>query len=70
LFIVALAKTPDRSGTPEGVPRRSGASGLVLARRLQPQNRADKAPTGLGVLICRISAQKPAAAIAYTTCYA
>jgi hypothetical protein len=30
LFIVALAKTV----TPEGVPRRSGASGLVFARRL------------------------------------
>jgi len=37
--------------TPVGVPRGSGASGLVFVRRLQPQSRADKAPTGFGVLI-------------------
>jgi len=28
------------------VPRVSGAGELVFARRLQPQSRADKAPTG------------------------
>jgi len=33
------------------VPRESGAGGLVFARRLQPQSRADKASTGFGVLI-------------------
>jgi hypothetical protein len=44
----------------------SGASGLVFARRLQPQSRADKAPTGFGVLIWFISAQKPAAPMTYT----
>jgi hypothetical protein len=62
LFVLALAKTV----TPRGVPRGSGAGRLVFARRLQPPSRADQAPTGFGVLICRISAQKPAAAIAYT----
>ena len=46
-FILALAKTV----TPGGVPRGSGAGRLVFARRLQPQSRADKAPTGFGVLI-------------------
>ena len=45
LFILALAKTV----TPGGVPRESGAGGLVFARRLQPQSRADKAPTGFCV---------------------
>jgi len=50
LFVLALAKT----------------SGLVFARRLQPQSRADKAPTGFGVLIWFISAQKPAAPMTYT----
>jgi len=48
------------------VPRGSGASGLVFARRLQPQSRADKAPNGFGVLILWISAQKPAAPMTYT----
>src|SRR5690606_22571579 len=47
LFVLALAKTV----TPAGVPRGSGAGRLVFARRLQPQSRADKAPTGFGVLI-------------------
>jgi hypothetical protein len=47
LFVLALAKTV----TPVGVPRGSGAGRLVFARRLQPQSRADKAPTGFGVLI-------------------
>ncbi len=37
-----------------------------FARRLQPKKRADKALTGFGVLICRISAQKPAAPMTYT----
>ena len=48
------------------MPRGSGASGLVFARRLQPLSRADKAPTGFGVLISWISAQKPAAPMTYT----
>jgi hypothetical protein len=55
LFILALAKTM----TPGGVPRRSGSSRLVFDRRLQPQSRADKAPTGFGVPVWRIGAQKP-----------
>jgi len=45
LFIVELVKTV----TPEGVSGGSGAGGQVFARRLQPQSRADKAPTGFGV---------------------
>jgi len=48
------------------VPRGSGAGRLVSARRPQPLSQADKAPTGFGVLIFWISAQKPAALIAYT----
>jgi len=47
--------------TPGGVPRGSGAGRLVFARRLQPQSRADKAPTGFGVPVCWIGAQKPVA---------
>jgi len=62
LFTLALAKTV----TPEGAPRGSGAGGLVFARRLQPQSRADKAPTGFGVPVCRTGAQKPAAPMTYT----
>jgi hypothetical protein len=34
---------------------------MVFARRLQPQSRADKAPTGFGVPVRRIGAQKPVA---------
>jgi len=45
--------------TPGGVPRGSGAGRLVFARRLQPQSRADKAPTGFGVPVWRTGAQKP-----------
>ena len=45
--------------TPGGVPRGSGAGRLVFARRLQPLNRADKAPTGFGVPVWRTGAQKP-----------
>jgi len=55
LFIVALAKTV----TPGGVPRGSGACRLVFALRLQPQSRADKAPTGFGVPVWRTGAQIP-----------
>jgi len=55
LFILALAKTV----TPRGAPRGSGASRLVFARRLQPQSRADKAPSGFGVPVWRTGAQKP-----------
>jgi len=54
-LILALAKTV----TPGGVPRGSGAGRLVFARRLQPQCRADKAPTGFGVPVWRTGAQKP-----------
>jgi hypothetical protein len=62
LFLLALAKTV----TPGGVPRGSGAGRLVFARRLQPQSRADKAPTGFGVPVRLIGAQKPAAPMTYT----
>ena len=55
LFILALAKTV----TPGGVPRGSGAGRLVFARRLQPQSRADKAPTGFGVPVWWTGEQKP-----------
>jgi len=55
LFILALAKTV----TPGGVPRGSGAGRLVFARRLQPQSRADKAPTGFGVPVWWTGVQKP-----------
>jgi len=48
------------------VPRGSGAGGLVFARRLQPRSRADKAPTGFGVVIWQISAQKLATPMTYT----
>jgi len=58
LFILALAKTV----TPRGVPRGSGAGRLVFARRLLPQSRAEKAPTGFGVPVWRTGAQKPAEA--------
>jgi len=34
---------------------------MVFARRLQPQSRADKAPTGFGVPVWWIGAQKPVA---------
>jgi len=34
---------------------------MVFARRLQPLGRADKAPTGFGVPVCWIGAQKPVA---------
>ena len=34
---------------------------MVFARRLQPLSRADKAPTGFGVPVRRIGAQKPVA---------
>jgi len=34
---------------------------MVFARRLQPLSRADKAPTGFGVPVWRIGAQKPVA---------
>jgi len=34
---------------------------MVFARRLQPLSRADKAPTGFGVPVCWIGAQKPVA---------
>jgi len=47
LLILALAKTV----TLGGVPRGSGAGRLVFARRLEPLSRANKAPTGFGVLI-------------------
>jgi hypothetical protein len=62
LFILALAKTVIRQLAE--VPRGSGARphrAMVFARRLKPQSRADKAPTGFGVLILWISAQKPVA---------
>jgi len=34
---------------------------MVFARRLQPLSRADKAPTGFGVPVWWIGAQKPVA---------
>jgi hypothetical protein len=34
---------------------------MVFARRLQPQSRAYKAPTGFGVPVWGIGAQKPVA---------
>jgi hypothetical protein len=39
---------------------------MVFARRLQPLSRADKAPTGFGVPVWRIDAQKPDAPMTYT----
>jgi hypothetical protein len=45
LFILALAKTV----TPVGVPGGSRDGGLVFARRRS--RKADKAPTGFGMLV-------------------
>jgi len=38
----------------------------VFARRLKPHIRAEKAPTGFGVLTCGFNAQKPVAPMTYT----
>jgi len=69
MMLICLFSRWQKPWHQEGVPRGSGArphSAMVFARRLQPLSRADKAPTGFGVLICRISAQKPAAPMTYT----
>jgi len=56
-----LAKTvTPRGSAPWERGRPAGFCPSALAA-----SRADKAPTGFGVLVMRISAQKPAEAIAY-----
>jgi hypothetical protein len=57
-FILALAKTVTLGGSaPRERGRTAPRNGFFPAAL--PQSRADKAPTGFGVLICRIIAQKP-----------
>jgi hypothetical protein len=62
LFILALAKTVTPGGSaPRERGQRAGFCPAALAAK-----PADKAPTGFGVLIWLISAQKPAAPMTYT----
>ena len=62
--LVVYSRVGKNRDTRRECPGESGAGphrAMVFARRLQPQSRADKAPTGFGVPVRWIGAQKPAA---------
>ena len=61
MMLVVFSRVGKNRDTRRKTPATAGAGRLVFARRLQPLSRADKSPTGFGVPVWRIGAQKPVA---------